>query len=450
MEKNKALVIGLDGVPHSLLAEYAEAGLMPNLKKILSCGYVQKRMDASIPDVSSISWTSFMTGVNPGEHGIFGFIDLRPESYKMFFPNYGDVQAPAIWEILGQTSGGKSSTLFERYRGKIETPLRSIVMNVPQTFPAPSLNGVLTAGFVCPDLKRGTYPDSAYEYLHSIGYLPDVDVAKAVNDPDAFFKELHLALDRRAEAFTHFMETENWDLFIAVITETDRLHHFFFDAARNESHPRHKDFLSFYKRTDEVIGVLFDRFMEITGGEGFFMTMSDHGFCELKEEVYVNSLLREKGFLKLDKGREYFEQVGSGATAFCMDPARLYINIEGRYPLGCVKASGMEKISSELRGVMESLKDADGNRVIKSVYGRDDLYAGPLSGRAPDLVCVANDGYDLKGTLIKEEIFGKGAFTGMHVQNDAHCVLPERVKTSEKMHIEHLAGILLEQFIDVK
>ena len=65
---------------------------------------------ASIPDVSSTSWTSFMTGVNPGEHGIFGFMDLSPNSYKMVFPNSRDVYEPTIWEMLGQTVNGKNST----------------------------------------------------------------------------------------------------------------------------------------------------------------------------------------------------------------------------------------------------------------------------------------------------------------------------------------------------
>ena len=51
-----------------------------------------------------------MTGVNPGEHGIFGFMDLSPNSYKMVFPNSRDVYEPTIWEMLGQTVNGKNST----------------------------------------------------------------------------------------------------------------------------------------------------------------------------------------------------------------------------------------------------------------------------------------------------------------------------------------------------
>ena len=109
----KVLIIGIDGVPYSLLNTYMEKDIMPNLKKILSQGYTLHQMNASIPDISSVSWTSFNTGVNPGEHGIYGFTDLKPDSYSLYFPNSKDIKAPTFWEILGKT-GHKTSTLFQK------------------------------------------------------------------------------------------------------------------------------------------------------------------------------------------------------------------------------------------------------------------------------------------------------------------------------------------------
>jgi len=235
----RCFVIGLDGVPYSLLNGYLREGTMPNLQKIVSSGFRLHQMDASLPEVSSTSWTSFTTGVNPGEHGIYGFMDLRPGSYQLFFPNSADVQAPTIWDMIGQRVEGRQSTLYSMYKARLKKPLRSVVLNIPQTYPARPLNGILTAGFVCPDFRKGTYPEAAYTYLNSMGYLPDVDSTKAVGRQDAFFKELFLALEKRAEAFEHFLTTEPWDMFIGVITETDRLHHFFFKAAHNPQHPRY-------------------------------------------------------------------------------------------------------------------------------------------------------------------------------------------------------------------
>ena len=443
---SKCLVIGLDGVSQTLLKDYMGKGYLPNLKEILLREYRLNQMDASIPDVSSTSWTSFMTGVNPGEHGIFGFMDLIPNTYKMFFPNSRDVKGPAVWDMLGGTVNGRTSTLYESYRDKLNKPLRSIVMNIPQTYPAMALNGILTSGFVCPDLKKGTHPDTAYNYLNSIGYLSDVDSSKAVNHRDTFFEEIFLALEKRAQAYEYFLKNESWDMFIGVITETDRLHHFFFDAARDITHPNHEVFISFYKAMDEIIGRLFNLFMEQTNGKGLFMTMSDHGFTELRQEVYINSFLKEKGFLRINNQKEYFEQVDSGTIAFGMEPARIYVNLEGKYPKGSVKISEKDGMMQELRNAFKSLADTDGNPVIKAVYETSKLYHGPLKEKGPDLVCVANDGYDLKSTLKKDMVFGKGHFTGMHTQYDAHCILPNSIEIGQRLHIENIAGIVLDYF----
>ena len=126
-KEKKVLIVGIDGVPYSLLNTYIKNDVMPNLKKILSQGFRLHQMNASIPDVSSVSWTSFNTGVNPGEHGIYGFTDLKPDSYSLCFPNLGDVKAPPFWDILGK-GNRKTSTLFQTYHPRIVHPYRSIIL----------------------------------------------------------------------------------------------------------------------------------------------------------------------------------------------------------------------------------------------------------------------------------------------------------------------------------
>ncbi len=446
-KRKRCLAVGLDGVSEGLLTRYMKGGLMPHLEEILSSGFGLHEMDASIPDVSSTSWASFLTGVNPGEHGIYGFMDLKPGSYSMYFPSYSHMGAPSIWDIIGGTSGDKTSTLLDRYRGRFPDPLYSVVMNIPETYPAARLNGVLTAGFVCIDLEKGTYPASAYDYLKSIGYRSDVDATKAATDPDAFFEELDYVLDKRMEAYTHFMETEPWDLFIAVITETDRLHHFFFDAAFDEAHRYHGRFIDFYKKIDDIVGELFSRFFEKTGGEGLFMTMSDHGFTVLEKEVYVNRLFQREGILHLDESREYFEQVKAPTKAFAMEPARIYLNRAGKYPEGAVSGADVAAVVEEIKGLLGSL-DFEGRKVIKRIYDKDELYSGPAAEVGPDLVCLANPGFDLKSSFNKTDIFGKGRFTGMHTRHDAHAILPRGQVTDGRLHIEALAAIILDFLSD--
>jgi predicted AlkP superfamily phosphohydrolase/phosphomutase len=59
-----------------------------------------------------------------------------------------------------------------------------------------------------------------------------------------------------------------------VITGTDRLNHFFFDAYYDETHPHHGDFVDYYRRVDTCVGRLHDAL----GSSSRLIVLSDHGF----------------------------------------------------------------------------------------------------------------------------------------------------------------------------
>src|SRR5512140_2808555 len=99
--KRRALVLGLDGVPFGLLQRLAAEGVMPRTAAILQGGAF-RQMKASLPPISSVSWTSFMTGANPAQHGIFGFTDVDPATYRLRLPMFPDVAVPTLWDRLGQ------------------------------------------------------------------------------------------------------------------------------------------------------------------------------------------------------------------------------------------------------------------------------------------------------------------------------------------------------------
>ena len=79
MKLRRAILIGLDGVPLGIIEDFADKGIMSNIKEIIQQGIIT-RMQSSIPEISSVAWSSIVTGKNPGEHGIFGFTDLFPNS----------------------------------------------------------------------------------------------------------------------------------------------------------------------------------------------------------------------------------------------------------------------------------------------------------------------------------------------------------------------------------
>ncbi len=441
----KALILGIDGVPYSLLSTYLKNDAMPNLKRILSQGFGLHQMNASIPDISSVSWTSFNTGVNPGEHGIYGFTDLSPDSYSLCFPNSKDIKTPTFWEMLGKTNQ-KTSTLFEKYRHQIDHPYRSIIFNVPHTYPALPMNGILISGFVAIDLRKATFPESAYPYLHSINYLIDVEAEKAREDKVAFMKSLFECFEIRKKAITHFFAEESWDLFFACITETDRLHHFFFDASNDKENPYYESFLRFYGELDKFIKYLYEAFHERYSENGFFMILSDHGFAPVKKEVYLNRFLEEKGLLALKKEGHFYERIDNRTRAFDLDPGRIYIHDQDRYPRGTVERKERPNLLGEIKAILRTLKGEDGEQVIDKIYEKEEIYQGPHTGIAPDLVCLPKDGYDLKGTLEKKEIFGKNIFTGMHTWHDAFCLFPENISFSRKPSVEDLTRYVIQYY----
>ncbi|MBI4839011.1 MAG: alkaline phosphatase family protein [Nitrospirae bacterium] len=392
----KVIVLGIDGVPYSLLVRFMNEGLMPNLSAIAKKGTLTD-MNASIPEVSSTSWSTFMTGVNPGKHGIYGFMEVQKDSYKWRFPNSSDIKSGTLWDMAGRHDK------------------KSIVLNLPSTYPAKKLNGILTAGFVALDLKKATYPESAYEYLKSIDYRMDVDTQKAKESLSALSADIDQAFDIRKNAILHFLDHEEWDLFIGVITETDRLHHYLWRALEDKSHSEHEFFINFYKKLDALIGEFYKR----AGQEIPFIIVSDHGSTAIKKEIYLNSWLREKGYLKFKKEPPgSFEEISEDSRVFVLDPSRFYIHLKEKYSRGCVDAGEYEGLRRKLKEELLSL-EIDGEKIIKTVFMKEELYSGNLYNDAPDLVALPVHGYDLKGAVNKTETAGRSQLTGGHTRDDA-------------------------------
>lgn len=444
----KALIIGIDGVPYTLIREYLDRRYLPHLRGIVGHGHEIHQMNASIPDISSVSWTTFTTGVNPAEHGIYGFTALRPHSYSLSFPNSSDVKAPPFWNILGKVKEGKVSTLSESYHKRIKKPYRSTILNIPHTYPAYQINGILISGFVAIDLQKAIFPDSIYDYLKSIGYRIDVDAQKAHHNKDKFLRDLFSCFATRQKVVKHFFREESWDIFVACVTETDRLHHFFFDAALDEGHPYHEEFIRFYRELDAFIGDMVTAFREGYGENAFLLVLSDHGFTTIKSEIYVNKFLQETGFLELNKNGQFYEKIEGATRAFDMDPGRIYVNYRDSYPRGTVRREEGDRIREEIKEALSSLKDPQGNPVIDRFYAREEIYNGPLRELGPDLVCLPKDGYDLKGKLEAEGIFGRSVFAGMHTWHDALCITPQEIQWDGKPSIADLAGVIMKYFTD--
>ena len=154
-KKKRVCVIGLDGVPYTLLLDMAKKGIMPAVGKFINSGHLHK-MKASLPEISSVSWTNFMTGTNPATHGIFGFTDLKTKSYDLRFPNFLELRKETFWDTLGSQKK------------------KSIIINQPSTYPARKINGFLVSGFVAIELAKAVYPLSCKGPLEKMDYQIDI------------------------------------------------------------------------------------------------------------------------------------------------------------------------------------------------------------------------------------------------------------------------------------
>ena len=399
---SRACVVGLDGVPCSLVEKLCADGTWPFMAGLVKAGALS-RMKVTLPEISAVSWPSFMTGANPGVHGIFGFTELG-ENYRLRFPSMADLKAPTFWDQLGEA-------------GK-----RSVVINQPGTYPARPIPGVLISGFVAIELAKAVQPLRLLATLRRLNYEIDIDTQRCRQDHNQLFIELTRTLAGRRAVVAKLLDEEDWDYFQVVETGTDRLMHYLWSAVEDPAHPRHGQAMAYYRELDDFVKEMWERFHAVTDvskeGEGFSL-LSDHGFCGLKQEVYVNAWLREQGYLAFAKEPpEGIGDIAPEARAFALDPGRIYIHRAGKYPKGLVSESEADAVAQEIREQLGGLCYHK-ERVIEAVKTREEAYQGPEAGRGPDLVAVANHGFDLKGSPAAREVFGKSDLSGMHTWDDA-------------------------------
>jgi predicted AlkP superfamily phosphohydrolase/phosphomutase len=423
-KKNRVCVIGLDGVPHSLLQDLTAKGIMPRFKELISAGNLH-RMKASLPEISSVSWTDFMTGTNSGSHGIFGFTDLKSGTYDLRFPNFNDVKAETLWDRLGKAKK------------------KSVIVNQPSTYPARRIEGTLISGFVAIEMSKAVYPLSLKPRLESIGYEIDIDTFRAREDHEFLWKELDRTLVGREKAW-EMLWAEDWDFFEFVITGTDRLQHFLWDALADPGHPHHQRFLGYYHRIDGLVGRISEAFEKLTGSREGLYLLSDHGFTGIRQEVYLNAWLEQAGYLSFSTPEpKGIQSIGPESRAFAMDPNRIYLHTSDRYPNGSVPGAQKAELKQELKTRLEGLT-FEGEPVVQEVFDTEAVYSGPFVSSGPDLIVLGYPGFDMKGSVKKKEVFGRTSLQGMHTYDDAFFWASR--DHGHDLRISDLAEIILRNF----
>jgi len=402
----RALVLGLDGTPHSLVVRLMAEGRMPHFSRLVETGTLIST-ESVVPTVSSVAWTSIATGCGPGRHGLYGFIDRQPATHEMFIPTARNRRIPTWVEHFG--SLGK----------------RGVTLGVPGTYPPRAIDGILVSGFLAPDLRRGTYPLQVAAELEAMGYVIDIDSWQARENKEAFLDEVFNAFDRRTEVVLKLLGRERWDLFVAHFMDTDRLHHFLW-GEMEDKHPVYADwFYRFYSRVDEMVGEVAKHVDDDT----LLMVMSDHGFCKLRQEVHLNHWLRQSGFLSFSNPNpRQLLDMSPDTRCYSLLPGRFYVCLQCRERNGCVRpGSEYESVRADVAEGLLNLRDPEtGGRVIRDVKMREDLYSGEAEAAAPDLVAIPEEGYDLKGGFEKTVLMERGGVSGTHAVGDAMLLVNRR------------------------
>jgi predicted AlkP superfamily phosphohydrolase/phosphomutase len=145
----RVLVLALDGATFDLIGPWLDDGSMPNLARLRAEGACGK-LRSIVPPVTAPAWCSFMTGKNPGKHGVFEFFLREPGRFEEI-PVSSRVRAGrTLWEILGDAGR------------------EVLVVNVPVTYPPSPVNGSLVGDFLTPIGARDfTWPPGLLDEIEA-------------------------------------------------------------------------------------------------------------------------------------------------------------------------------------------------------------------------------------------------------------------------------------------
>lgn len=436
----KQIVIGLDGATFDVLDRYMDGGDMPNLKKMCSGG-ARGELRSSIPPVTGPSWVSFLTGKNPGKHGIFDFVRAGKGEIKRHPVNFRHIRSKTVLALANE-AGKKVG-----------------IVNMPLTYPPPEIDGFVITGLLTPgDVDNVCHPAGLMnEVKEKTGpYVMDIFWQFYGEDAERFLDDMLKCTEQRIKAFEYLMKEKEWDLFIGVFIGSDRIQHYLWKYIHPENPSslteKEKVLVSkiraYYRMVDGFMGSVMEEY-----GDSNVIMVSDHGFGPLIKKIYVNQWLKEKGFLSMSEGKRKLHLLARGGILKLkkvlrkLDKYRLrdkllpfarrggrivaydflqvidwektqaysasnteqgiYLNLKGREPGGIIEpGEHYEKMRGELIEALKGLRDpGTGEAVITHIYKKEELYTGPYLEDSPDIIFFAKGGAYLADVQLKGHVF---------------------------------------------
>ncbi|WP_332897114.1 alkaline phosphatase family protein [Haladaptatus sp. CMSO5] len=427
--QSKAFVLGLDGVPWYLIEQWVEAGELEHFATLMEDGAAGS-LDSTTPATTPLAWPSIATGVRPDKHGLYGFRRLS-ESYTHHVYTGNDLQRPALWDMVSP----------------------AVVGNVPMTYPAREIDGVMVTGMMTPEIGPGfTHPESLTDDIRS--RIPDYRIglnwSQYFDAKDQFLADLNDLVRTRRQLMELLMEQDDWRLFFFVYTAPDRLQHLIWDDDVQLTH---------YKLLDEILGQVMDY---ATERDATLYVVSDHGFGPVHTKVALNSLLTEEGLLKprTERGvRGALSRLGvtkegvmgalskvgideemvvehlpqslttqvakqipgdhplfdvdyAETAAFVYSLGEVYVNDSRRFTAGIVDPVEVPAVKRQVKALFEGVTDPETGEQMLMVFDGDDLF--PTDPNSPDLVVEPRPGFDIS-TALADDIISPTRMAANHL-----------------------------------
>ncbi|MBU0617353.1 MAG: alkaline phosphatase family protein [Planctomycetes bacterium] len=302
----------------------------------------------------------------------------------------------------------------------------------------------------------------------TLGLAEDTwSLSEKLMSEDAFLEQAYQIHEERETMFFDALERVRRGTVVCVFDGPDRIQHMFFrfhdeqhPALTNEQRESHRHAMTeMYERMDDLVG----RTMTKLDDDTVLFVMSDHGFKTFRRGVDLNAWLRDNGYLKLKDGKQVADKQYLGdidwsqTRAFALGLAGIYLNQKGRETQGIVEPGKpakalMREIADKLTGVVDEEKGAV---AIKEAVTRLDVFHGPYTENAPDILVGYNEGWrvswDAAIGKCAEQIFSDNlkAWSGDHCLHPALVpgILFSSLKLSDdEANIIDLAPTTLELF----
>jgi predicted AlkP superfamily phosphohydrolase/phosphomutase/tetratricopeptide (TPR) repeat protein len=287
MNDKKVVLIGWDAADWKVINPMLDAGLLPNLERMINGG-VMGNLATLDPPYSPMLWTSIATGKRPYKHGVYGFQEPT-EAAPGVRPVMSTTRTTrAIWNILNLK--GKKSHVVGWWPSHPAEPVNGITISDFFQKSSGPMHGhwPVTPGAVHPKEMEDHFADLRVhpQQLSGAHLLPFVP--NAANLGAQGKQRMGAIANETAQAatlhncFTNILREQPWDFAAIYLATIDHYCHGFM-----KFHPPHRPHIpkAMYENFKDVVSagyryhdLMLGRILDLVGPETTVMLISDHGF----------------------------------------------------------------------------------------------------------------------------------------------------------------------------